>query len=72
MCSSLRAHVSRCVCASLQSTCGGRQGRQSPNDNNMDNSKIMYVAVTGDTMYAVNTVSRQTQYKSGLDYDIEQ
>ena len=33
MCSSLRAHVSRCVCASLQSTCGGRQGRQSPNDN---------------------------------------
>ena len=40
------------------------------NDNNMDYSKIMYVAVTGDTKYDVNTVSRPTQYKSGLDYDI--
>ena len=36
----------------------------------MDYSKIMYVAVTGDTKYDVNTVSRPTQYKSGLDYDI--
>ena len=39
------------------------------NDNNMDYGKIMYVAVTGDTMYGVNTASRPTQYKSGLDYD---
>ena len=31
----------------------------------MDYSKIMYVAVTGDTKYDVNTVSRPTQYKSG-------
>ena len=35
------------------------------NHNNMDYSKIMYVAVTGDTKYDVNTVSRPTQYKSG-------
>ena len=40
------------------------------NGNNMDYSKIMYVAVPGDTMYGVNTVSRPTQYKSGLDYDM--
>ena len=40
------------------------------NDNNMDYSKIMYVAVTGDTMYGENTASRPTQYQSGLDYDI--
>ena len=26
-------------------------------------------AVTGDTKHGVNTVSRPTQYKSGLDYD---
>ena len=37
----------------------------------MDYSKIMYVAVTGDTMYGVNTANRPTQYKSGLDYDTE-
>ena len=35
----------------------------------MDYSKILYVAVTGDTKYDVNTVSRPTQYKSGPDYD---
>ena len=37
--------------------------------NNLDYSKTMYVAVAGDTMYDVNTVSRQTHYKPGLDYD---
>ena len=37
-------------------------------NDNMDYSEIMYVAVTGVTMYGMNTVSRPTQY--GLDYNI--
>ena len=49
---------------------GMRHGAQ--NHNNLDYSINMYVAVTGDTMYDVNTDSRQTQYKPGLDYDTNQ